>query len=272
MLLIGLGKAIGAATCHRAVMEHGWDAVVHDAAPLLLERNVLAGVAIVERSDERTARVEVLAPDRWLADEPGLLDDARRLLPRLPFVDVDLLLLDRIGKNISGAGLDTNVVHRKDVLHPPTFVRHGLIKLIAVRGLTPETHGNAIGIGLAELCRTRVLREMDVHATRLNALTAGDHMAAMLPLDYETDREMIETAMPLIGLRKPADARIVWARDTLHLEEVCCSTALLPEIDVRDDLEVVGAPFDLPFDADGNLPDDLPVARAARPQAREREA
>jgi hypothetical protein len=83
---------------------------------------------------------------------------------------------------------------------------------------------------------------------------------------------MIETAMPLIGLREPASARAVWARDTLHLEEVCCSTALLPEIDVRDDLEVVGPPFDLPFDADGNLPDDLPVARAARPQAREREA
>ena len=258
MLMIGLGKAAGAAAIHQAVMEYGWEAVVDDVAPTLLEQdNVLAGIALVERSDDATARVAVLPPPRWLTDEPVLLDEAREIMPRLPFIDIDLLLLDRIGKNISGAGLDTNVVARKDVLHPPTFEAHKRIKFIAARGLTPESHGNAIGVGLVEFCRSRVLREMDVAATRLNSLTAGDMVAAMLPFDYETDREIIDTAMPMIGLRAPSDARILWARDTLHLDEVVCSAPLLDEAAVRDDLDVVGEPFELPFDANGNLPDDM---------------
>jgi hypothetical protein len=257
--MIGLGKTAGAAACHRAIMDHGWPAVVGDVAPTLLEAmNVLAGVALVERGDDRTAHVAVLAPEAWPAEEPALLDAARRLRPRLPFLDLDLLLLDRIGKDISGAGLDTNVVTRKGRLHPPTFEPHGLVRLIAVRGLTPGTSGNAVGIGLAELCRSRVLREMDVAATRLNALTAGDVAAAMLPLDFETDREIIETALLMIGLREPHEARVVWARDTLHLDETLCSLALLAEARARDDVEIVGEPFDLPFDPDGNLPDDRP--------------
>ena len=259
MLLIGLGKAVGAAEVHRAIMEHGWDAVVADALPRLLDRpNLLAGVALVERGDERTARVAVMAPDRWLHEEPRLLTEARALMPRLPVDDLDLLLLDRIGKDISGAGLDTNVVGRKDHAHPATFVKHGRVRLIAVRGLTAATNGNAVGIGLAELCRSRVLREMDVATTRLNAITAGDLVGAMLPLDLETDREILTTALTLAGLRPPAETRVVWARDTLHLEEVLVSEALCAELEGRADLDVVGDLIPLPFDGSGNLPDDLP--------------
>jgi len=260
MLMIGLGKQAGASTYHRAVMAHGWQAVVADVAPVLLEGGkVVAGVALVERGDKRTAEVAVLAPERWLDEEPHLLEAARALLPQLPFADVDLLVLDRIGKNISGAGLDTNVVERKERLHPPTYEPHGGVRYIAVRGLTPETAGNAIGVGLVEFARSRVLREMDVAVTRLNALTAGDVPGAMLPLDYETDREIFDAALGAIGLRPPEEARIVWARDTSELDEVACSVALLGEAAARDDLEVVGAPFALPFDAAGNLPDLLPA-------------
>ncbi len=174
MLLLGLGKWDGATTFHRAVIDHGWEAVAADAAPrVLAASSVLCGVALVERSDERTARVAVLAPEQWMAEEPDLLDDARRWMARLPFDDVDLLLLDRIGKDISGTGLDVNVVGRKAVAHPLASDGPGGVRAIAVRGLTAGTRGNAVGIGLAELTRSRVLREMDVGATRLNALTAG---------------------------------------------------------------------------------------------------
>ena len=260
MLMIGLGKCEGAAICHRAVMQHGWEAVVDDLLPAFLgHTKVLCGVALVERSDERTAKIAVLPADRWPEDEPGLLDDARHWMPRLPFTDIDLLLLDRIGKNISGTGLDTNVVGRKDRLHPGPFQPHGPVKFIAVRGLTPETYGNAIGVGLAEFARSRVLRAMDVSATRLNALTAGDLPAAMLPVDYESDREIIDVALTLIGLRTPAQARIVWARNTLELGETLCSMALVDEARRRDDLAVQGEPGVLVFDDGGNLPDDLPV-------------
>ena len=259
MLLLGLGKAEGAACVHRAILEHGWEAVLDDAVPrLLATTRLLAGVALVERSDERTARVAVLPPERWGTDEPALLDDARRWMPRLPFPAVDLLLLDRIGKDISGAGLDVNVVGRKQVAHPHAFEAHGGPRTIAVRGLTAATRGNALGVGLAELVRSRVVREMDVAATRLNARTAGDLPAAMIPLDYETDRELVEVGLGLAGLRPPASARLVWARSTLDLGETLCSTALVAEAGSRPDLEVLGPPRPLPFDGQGNLPDDLP--------------
>ncbi|MGI8937092.1 MAG: lactate racemase domain-containing protein [Iamia sp.] len=260
MLLLGLGKQDGAAILHRAAVDHGWEAVVAEAAPrVLAATRVLCGVALVERSDERTARVAVLAPDRWMDDEPDLLDDARRWMPRLPFDDIDLLLLDRIGKDISGTGLDVNVVGRKAVAHPLASDGPGGVRLIAVRGLTPETRGNAAGIGLAELARSRVLRQMDVAATRLNALTAGRVAGAMIPLDHETDRELLATAQGMTGLRPPSALRLVWARSTLDLAETRCSAALVAEAAPRDDLEVVGTPHDLPLDAAGNLPDDLPL-------------
>jgi hypothetical protein len=129
------------------------------------------------------------------------------------------------------------------------------ITRIAVRGLTEASAGNALGIGMAEFCRSRALRAMDVQATRLNVLTSGHVTAAMLPLDYETDREMIEAALSSLGPVEPADARVVHVPDTLHLAEMTCSIAYLDEARRRDDLEVLGPPAPLALDAQGNLPD-----------------
>jgi hypothetical protein len=215
---------------------------------------VRAGVALVERSDDATALVAALAPDRFLADEPTLLDRARDWMPRIPFGEIDLLLIDRIGKNISGAGMDLNVVGRKSSMHHPHPADAVRARMIAVRGLTSETHGNAIGVGLAELCRSRVLDQMDREATRLNALTSGDLAGAMAPLDYATDAEMIDVAMGQIGLRSRADARIVWIANTLHLGVLWASA---PAVAEANDLDQVGPAVELRFDASGNLPDDL---------------
>ncbi len=271
MWLIGLGKQRGAALAHRAIVQHGWMPVIEDVVPrLLAHTNVRAGVALVERGDDATATVAAVRAEHFLRDEPGLLDQARAWMARLPFTDIDVLLVDRIGKNISGAGLDTNVVGRKHDPSPPQ-ARHQLvggrpivdephIRSLVVRGLTPQTAGNALGIGHAELCRSRVLREMDVDVTRMNALTALDIAAAVLPFDYETDREILDVALPMIGLRRPEDARLVWIADTLHLRELWCSEALRAEAEVRTDLEILGPARPLPFDHEGNLPDDIPPA------------
>jgi hypothetical protein len=186
---------------------------------------------------------------------------ARRWMPHLPFSDVDLLLIDEIGKNVSGSGLDTNVVGRKSSLHRAAGDQPIRVRFIAVRSLTESTLGNAVGIGVAEFCRSRVLREMDTAATRLNALTAGDLTAAMLPLDYETDAEILEAALPMIGLRPPEESRILWIRNTLELAEVECSSVLLEEARRRPDLEVVSELRPLPLDGDGNLPDRLCFGR-----------
>jgi len=260
MAAIGLGKVEGAALYHQATFELGWMDVIDEVLPIVVDRgHVVAGVALVERGDEQTARVEAIPGEAIRDVEPQLLDDANRWMARLPFSDIDLLVIDEVGKNISGTGLDPTVVGRKDALHvadPHGDVR---VRYIAARALTEETHGNAVGIGFAELCRSRVVREMDVAVTRLNALTAGNLPAAMVPVDYETDAEIIDVVLPLLGLRSPSEARVMWIRSTLDIEVVACSEALLEEARLRDDIHVLGDVWPLPLGSDGNLPDLLPL-------------
>ncbi len=260
MLLIGLGNQPGAETYHRAILDHEWPTIVSTVTPAILsEVSVLAGVAIVENADDQTARVEAVAGHRFLLDEPALLAQAKELLPRLPFDDVDILLVDEIGKNISGGGFDPNVVGRKDSLHEPDREQRTRVRAIVVRALTEATHGNALGIGFAELCRSRVLDQMDRDATWLNAITASDLPAAMTPIHYETDRELVDACETRTGLRGLAGSRLCWVRNTLDLAVVACSVAHLDQARDRDDLTVLSDPSPMPFDGAGNLPDLLPI-------------
>ncbi|HBO46390.1 MAG TPA: [Fe-S]-binding protein [Planctomycetaceae bacterium] len=255
MMLIGLGNREGAGVYHRAIQQYSFAQIIRSAASEVLTRcRIVAGLAIVENAFDETARIEAIRPDEFESREPELLLLARRLMPRLPFDDVDLLLVDRIGKDISGTGMDTNIIGRKFNDHGATGDETPRVRRIAVRGLSTPG-GNALGIGMAEFCRSRILREADWHATRTNVLTSGHIGAAMPPLDYETDREMIETALSTVGLVEPTDARVLWIRDTLHLAEVECSTAYLAEARHRDNLEVLAEPRRLPLDEVGNLLD-----------------
>ncbi len=119
--------------------------------------------------------------------------------------------------------------------------------------MTPATHGNAIGMGMAEFCRTQMLGEVDFEATRLNALTSGRVSAAMPPLDYRNDQAMLAAAFRTIGLRRPADIELMWIADTLHLAEVECSAAYLPQAQQNSRLEILAPPREMTFDAEGNL-------------------
>ncbi len=188
-------------------------------------------------------------------------------MPRLPFERVDLLLVDRIGKDISGAGLDTNVVGRKFDDHKAAEQEFPKVRAIAVRGLSPQTHGNAIGLGFAEFCKTQVLRETDLAVTRLNALTASHVSAAMLPLDYATDREILDAALPAVASGDTSQARLLWIANTLDLAEVECSSAYLDQARGRDDLEILTGPRPLPMDKAGNLPDVSALAGSCAGQA-----
>jgi hypothetical protein len=256
MMLIGLGKRRGAEIYHRAILDYSFGQIVRSVAAEVIARcRVVAGLAIVENAYDQTAKIEAVAPAAFEAREKELLTLARRWMARLPFDHVDLLLVDRIGKNISGTGLDTNVVGRKFNDHHAVEGELPKIKTIALRGLTPETHGNAVGLGIAEFCKSQLVRETDLAATRLNAIVASHVSAAMPPLDYETDREMLHVALGTVGLVEPAQARLLWIRNTLDLAEVECSAAYLDEAQRRDDLEVLSPLRDLPFDAAGNLPD-----------------
>ncbi len=257
MLLIGLGKGEGAAVYHRAILDYSFAQIIHSVAGEVLRRcRILAGLGIVENAYDQTARIEAVAPGEFEPREKALLKLARRWMARLPFDRVDVLLIDRIGKNVSGTGLDTNVVGRKFNDHRAVEGELPRVRRICLRGLTPETHGNAVGLGIAEFCRTRLVRGANLAATRLNAMVANHVSAAMLPLDYETDRAMLAAALGTIGLTPAKDVRLLWIADTLHLNELECSAAYLTEAQEHNTLEILTPPRPLPFDASDNLPED----------------
>ncbi len=254
MLLIGLGKCEGAQVYHGAIEDYSFDQIVRSVAGEVLAKcRILAGLAIVENGYDQTARIEAVPPEQFEAREKELLRLAKEWMPRLPFDRVDLLIVEEIGKNVSGTGLDTNVVGRKFDDHKAVDGERPRVKRIALRKLTPQTHGNAVGLGIAEFCKSQLLRETDLAATRLNAITANHVAAAMLPLDYETDREILDIALGTVGRVRPEDARVLWIENTLKLAEVECSEAYLDEARKRDDLEVLTPPRDLPLDEAGNL-------------------
>jgi len=254
MMLIGLGKHSGAAEYHRAMTRQTFEELVSEAAPMILSRvPILLGVAVVENAFDEIAHVEAIDADQILNREPELLELAKRKMPRLPFDSADLVIIDRIGKNISGSGLDTNVVGRKFNDKIAGTNEWPKVQQIYVRGLTPETKGNAAGIGIAEYCRSRVVSEMDGEVTRINCLTALHVTAAAIPVHWETDREVLRIACDQSGRSVAQEIRCLWIADTLHVGEVLCSEAYLDEAKTRRDLEIISEPAAVRWLADGNL-------------------
>jgi hypothetical protein len=265
MMLIGLGKHEGAKIYHRAIQDYSFAQIVRSVAGRVLEScHIVAGVGIVENGYDETAAIVGIAPSEFESREKELLVLAKKLMPRLPFDHAHLLVIDEMGKNISGTGMDTNVIGRKFESHRPAPDEFPKVKRIMVRSLTEATHGNAAGIGLVEFCTRRVVEQTDSEATRINCLTAGHIAAAMMPLDFPSDRAAIEAALLTIGMVEPPSAQLVWIRNTLDLREVECSAAYLDQARERSDLEILTEPRALPFDAAGDLPPEGIRALAAR--------
>jgi hypothetical protein len=254
MMLIGLGKHRGAMEYHQAMTRIRFDELVHEAVPMILAQCPISlGIGIVENAYDHVAVIEAVQPEQFLTREPQLLDLARRLMPRLPFADADLLVIDQIGKNISGSGLDTNVVGRK--FNDKIAGEHEFPKIfqIYVRGLTEQTAGNAAGIGIAEYCRSGLVREMNLHKTIVNCLTALHVTAAAIPVHWETDHEVLSVAAGQSGRATAEELRWMWIPNTLRVSEVMCSEAYRPLAQDRDDLEIVEPLAELQFDRSGQL-------------------
>ncbi|HZY84144.1 MAG TPA: hypothetical protein VFE78_04905 [Gemmataceae bacterium] len=257
MMMIGLGKHAGALLYHRVLLEQPYDAVVRSVGRTLLRSAPIAfGLAVVENAYDETAVVEAVAPEQFEPREEELLRLARRLLARLPLREADLLIVDEIGKDVSGSGMDTNVVGRKRA------VRQGLaptadapaMRLIFVRGLTAHTHGNAAGIGLADFTTTRLIQQMDYRATVINCLTAGYPEGAFLPVHFGSDREVLDAALAIIGTRRPEEARVQRIRNTLTLDELEVSEPCLAEPSPQTQFAPVAAARPPSFDGAGDLP------------------
>jgi hypothetical protein len=260
MMLIGLGKHEGAKIYHRAIQDYSWLEIVTAVGQSVLERcSVVAGLGIVENAFDETALIEAVRPCDFLEREKELLVQAKQWMPRLPFDAVDLLIIDEIGKNVSGSGMDTNVIGRKFNDHSATDRDGVRVRRIFVRGLTPETHGNACGLGMAEVTNRRTIAAVDQSATAINALTGGHPSAAGMPIAFETDRECLEAIMPTIGLTDPQDARVVHITNTMQVGETLVSESFTDAIAARDDLEVIESVEAMQFDDGDNL---VPVAAA----------
>ena len=248
ILLIGLGKPAGAKVYHRGFARHGFYAFIECALPVLLRHvSVLGGLAIVENGLDDTARIEALAAADILAREPALLLDAHRRMPRLPIDDLDVLIVDRMGKDISGVGMDPNVIGRD---RPGPH-----IQVILVRDLTPASEGNAAGIGLADVTVQRLIDKMDPKATFLNCATALHTHLARVPYAFGTDREALEAALGATAAPSPDQTRVAWIRDTHALADLEVSEALLADVAASDHLEATGQPHDILFHPDGSLAD-----------------
>jgi hypothetical protein len=243
MTAIGLGKAIGAARYHAAFARWGYEPIIREiAAHMMARAPIVAGLAIVEDNRGGTHTLEAFAPDALVAGEERLLRQARELMPKLPFAELDLLIVDRMGKNYSGTGMDTNVTGRA-VDGRTQKVPEPVIDQLYVRELSAESDGNATGIGLADFCTRRLADAIDWDATYLNALTAAHPAAVRLPVVCAHDRDAIRHALNAAGVPDAAHARVVRVRDTLHVDTFVASEAALAAM--RDDARYsVGDPTD----------------------------
>lgn len=259
MLLIGLGKHAGARLYHAGILTHSFAEIIDAVADRVLQNcGVIGGLAILENARDETALIEAVAPERFADHEPELLKLACQWLPTLPFDDVDLLIVDRIGKNISGTGMDANVVGRKFNDHAATDRDIARCLRIFVRSLTEQTHGNATGIGIAEFTTQRCVDQVDHQKTRINCITSNHVEVGMIPLTLPTDVEAVACALQTIGLVKPERARVIQISDTLHLSRTRVSEAYFEQVESSDRLEFLGAPYPFPVDEAGAL-SDVPV-------------
>ena len=254
MMLIGLGKHEGAKIYHKAIQDYSFGQIVRSVAKEVLDGcRIAGGIALVENALDETEVIQAVRPEDFETREKELLQVAIRKMARLPFDESHVLLVDQIGKNISGTGMDTNVVGRKYNDHSAVEGEVPKIKRIVIRGLTPETHGNACGIGMCEFARTDAIEQVDFAKTATNCITANHVAAGMVPFHFATDREILDHALVTIGLTKPRDAKLLWIRNTLDLEFLECSEAYFAAARERPDLEIISDPGDLEFDDAGDL-------------------
>jgi hypothetical protein len=254
MMTIGLGKYHGAQHYHRANVHYGYEHVIRTVGRTVLQQARIAfGLGVIENGYDQTAIIRAVRAPQFEETELELQALSKKLAARLPFDFVHLLIVEEMGKNISGTGMDTKVIGRiMNIIEP--HPKHPRILRIYVRDLHDDSYGNAMGVGLADFVSRRLVDKINRAATYINGLTGLSPESARIPITFDTDREAVEAALGTIGLVKPEEARIVRIQNTLLLEELDVSEALLPEVKQRDTLEILWGPKPLMSDSTGELP------------------
>ena len=251
LMAIGLGKIKGATTYHQAMISMGASETIRKVAHQVLEKcRVLFGVATIENGFGEVADVGVFTPDLIESGEKAMFAASKTLSPALPFKDVDILHIDEIGKEISGAGFDTRVVGRIRLPGTPE-PKEPCVKRLILSDLTPGSEGNAIGMGVADIITRRLADKVDQKALDINTIVSLALEMGKTPLVMPSDKEALKLAMRCVGLTPPSEQKIIRIKNTLKLEEVEVSRAYAREIEERDDLSVIKGPEKIHFDSNG---------------------
>ena len=251
MMTIGMGKLNGASEGHKNSWKYGFETTIRSvAAKVLASGKILCGVGVVENELHQIAAVRAGLPESLIALEEATLQLARTLVPRIPFSAFQMLVVDEMGKNVSGTGMDTKVIGRGVELPPGEAPD---ISMIYVRDLTPESGGNAVGMGSADVIHERLYRKIDFQKTYLNARTALNPRGGCLPIYMPSDREALDLTLGHLGSPEPAAQRIVWIRNTLSLDRIAISTALAREAAGLERWALLEGTHSAEFDSAGDL-------------------
>jgi hypothetical protein len=252
MITIGMGKIVGATELHTYGMDTFGELLPKAAKLIMSKKNILCGVAMLENAADETAMIEAVPSEQILEREPALQAKAKQLMARICFDEVDVLIVERIGKNISGAGMDPNITGRNN-----RFIEweaKPLVKKIVALGLTPETHGNACGMGYADVITMRLYKDVDIGFTYANVIASTYLDGAMIPMIMNTDEEAIRLAVKTVVRVKPQDCKIVRIRNTLELVDIQVSEPLMAQVRANPgQFDIVGQPEALKFDTKGTL-------------------
>jgi hypothetical protein len=257
MMAIGLGKFAGAQRYHTYAYKLGLEQVIRSIGrQVLASGKILGGLAILEDANHNTAKVAAVPVEAMEQREEELLRLVKSWMGRIP-MDLDVLILDEIGKNISGAGMDTKVVNRGVYGQYNPWPDAPRIERIFIRGLSDLSYGNGVGLGMADVINDRLLEKIDWHPTQINSLTASTPAAIRTPVHFATDRECIERIAPTVGRIDLKDVTYGWIRNSLELGLLALSENLRKQIERNPNLEILGASRPMEFDSKGDLADLL---------------
>lgn len=254
MIAIGLGKIDGALNFHSGCFDHPHSELILSIGRVVLQSGkILGGIALLENATHETALIEAIPPEQIEEREKALLPRARELMPSLPVKKADVLIINKIGKNISGVGMDPNITGRCYRIHSRWNTEPDFIRIIAL-DLTEQTKGNAVGVGLADFCSERLLEKMDRKATYLNSIVSRNVICSSIPPNFSTDTEILERC--LMSLREgtsAANVRLLRIENTLELSTLQASEALLDELRSHPNVKSIGELREMEFDENGYL-------------------
>jgi hypothetical protein len=247
MCLIGLGSHQGAKLYHRLIEKYSWTTIIQSLSNLIIEKlPIMAGLAIIQNAYNKVSEIHFLKPEEFVEKEPELLKRCKEIKPKIPFNELDLLIIDEMGKNIFGTGMDTQITGKKRNSEMN-------VQWVFVRDLTEETHGNAQGIGLADFTTKRLVDKIDFSQTYENALTAYRTDSPKIPIFLPTDKDILNKIFDVSGIKNPSEFRIVWIKNTLELGKMLVSEAFFDEIESKINLNSVEGVEDIQFDKQGYL-------------------